>query len=325
MQWIGRGFHSAGRAMNVRLPNFLIVGAVKSGTTSMYHYLREHPQVFMPFVKEPAFLMSDGSEVGVVRSNEDYCNLFEPATTERAVGEASTGYLYDSEAPNIILDRLGDIKIIIILRNPIDAAYSLWRHRVREGGEELSFFEAMDAWHHRKDSVDFRRNSPGWIFDYNYAGRPMYTDQVRRYLATFSEVKVYVFEEVFADLKEHYRDLCRFLGISSKHVPSFAQHNRAGETRSRALRWLLNNRFILKEPFKKIMPMTLRVRLKGTLKKLNTRSIRGDGLTGEDRGRAADVFRSDVRALEQLLGRSLTDTWPDFAPPGRDVVDSAPR
>src|SRR3954462_1224231 len=124
----------------IRKPNFLIVGAAKSGTTSLFEYLRGHPDVFMPDVKEASYFAGAG-----VKNEADYLALFREAGPARAVGEASGAYLYLPDTARAIHDLLGPrVRIIVILRNPIDMAYSLWGHMVREGGEQLGFFDALE-------------------------------------------------------------------------------------------------------------------------------------------------------------------------------------
>ena len=140
--------------MKNNLPNFLIVGAAKSGTSSLHNYLNQHPEIFMPSykdglnVKEPQFLIKnkvkDRLHFGIW-SWQEYKALFDDATKFKAIGESSVFYLYYyKEAIKNIKFRLDDnIKIIILLRNPIDRAYSAFQHVSRGLKENLSFEEAL--------------------------------------------------------------------------------------------------------------------------------------------------------------------------------------
>ena len=131
------------------MPTFLIIGAGKSGTTSLYYYLKQHPQVYMSPVKEAHFFDQDEGEKpdfrGPGRSSpppitsiEDYRALFRGVTDETAVGEATPSYIYIPGAPGRIRRRIPDAKLIAGLRNPTDRAYSAFLHTVRSGRERLT-------------------------------------------------------------------------------------------------------------------------------------------------------------------------------------------
>src|SRR5436309_11753413 len=130
------------------LPNFLIIGAAKAGTTSLYHYLRQHPDIYMSPVKEPAYYASasvaarSGRSRGI-RTRAAYERLFAAAGAERARGEASPQYLNDDAAPDRIAADLRDVRLIVSLRNPVDRAYSSYLGRVAGGTERRRVDEAM--------------------------------------------------------------------------------------------------------------------------------------------------------------------------------------
>ena len=129
------------------LPNFIIIGAEKAGTTALWQFLRQHPQVYMSAVKEPQFFGYEGREVSfqgpgpVVKEAlpicdlEEYKSLFKGTESYKAVGEASPSYLYNSQAPERIRHYVPQAKLIAILRNPVDRAYSRFLHLVREDRE----------------------------------------------------------------------------------------------------------------------------------------------------------------------------------------------
>lgn len=126
-----------------RKPDFFIVGAPKAGTTSIYSYLVQHPEIFMPARKEPYFF-------GQWRRNSeedlrDYLRLFRGVPESKVAGEASTTYLYLQSAAEEIKAFRPDAKIIIMLRNPVDRAYSQYWHHVRLGWVEASFEEELEA------------------------------------------------------------------------------------------------------------------------------------------------------------------------------------
>ena len=123
------------------MPNFLIIGAMKSGTTALYYYLEQHPQVYMSPVKEPNFFCSEENSDGDFATRLGaYQDLFRDVSGEKAIGEASHCYLYEPEAAARIQEYITDAKLIAVLRDPVDRAYSHFLHMVRNGSEPLTDF-----------------------------------------------------------------------------------------------------------------------------------------------------------------------------------------
>ena len=121
------------------MPNFLIVGAAKAGTTSLYRYLRQHPDIFMPEWKELSFFIGDPyGPLHKVKKAKNYYKIFARAHHQTAIGEASTSYLFDEAAPRLIKEKLGVIKILIVLRDPVHMSYSLYNHQFRKEGETIT-------------------------------------------------------------------------------------------------------------------------------------------------------------------------------------------
>lgn len=293
------------------LPNFLIVGAVKCGTTSLYQYLNQHPDVFMSERKEPNFFT--GPTHGNRVTEAEYHALFEPGASHKARGEASVAYLYDPVSPEAIHRTLGpDTRIVISIRNPVDAAYSLWGHMVRAGGEKLPFQEALAAEPARLEDEAFRKSKVGWLYSFAYADRARFAPQVERYLTRFGpdRVKVYVFEEFFRAPREHFADLCRFLGIDDAFVPEFRVYNPTGPVLSTTLRDLLHEYRPWKAPFKLLLPVRARKWIRTRVYWLNRRDdVKLPALAPEVRAQVWALFEADVARLEQLLGRNLRDVW----------------
>lgn len=291
-------------------PNFLIVGAAKSGTTSLYEYLRNHPDVFMPEWKEPAFFAPP--DAGGITVQEEYLRLFENAAGRKAIGEASVAYLYAPEAPGLIRDFLGeDTKIIILLRNPVDAAYSLWGHQVREGYEDLSFEEAVASEEERMKDPDFGRARRSWLYDFAYHGRPDYMPQIERYSRFFprDKIRIYIYEEFFVPGLPLFGDLCRFLCIGEDFHPVETKFNVAGRPRSKFLRHALKNKTVWKEPLKKIMPLRIRKSIRGILERYNRIDTPMPVIRPETKAVLEKKFDANVRRLEEYMGRSLKETW----------------
>lgn len=290
----------------MRKPNFLIVGAAKSGTTSLFQYLRGHPDVFMPDIKEASYFAGGG-----IPTESDYLSLFRQAGTKRAIGEASGAYLYPPETAAAVRAMLGPTgRIVIILRNPIDMAYSLWGHMRREGNEPLSFTDALKAEKSRMADPDFHRLAKSWSYNFAYLDRARYAQQVSRYLNVFDRhhVHIVLFEEFFTDAQAGFADLCRFLEIATDYRPAFQRYNQSSVIRSQFLHHVLEEQRPWKNVLKALTPLGPRLKLKAWLQEVNQRPQRLPPLSRAERERLWQVFAPDVAELERLLDRRL-DCW----------------
>ena len=296
-------------------PNFLIVGAARSGTTSLYEYLKQHPEVFMPRSKEPSFFITKpayGLE-SAIEKPEEYEALFSSVRNEKAIGEASTGYLYDQQAAKRIADYLGkNIKIIIMLRNPIDMAYSLWGFVAARGYESLPFLDAIKVAEDRLRDEDFKRSCINkiWIYSYAYIDRAKYSKQVKRFIKTFGreKVKVYIFEDFFSNPLESYRDVCKFLSISDDFYPDFKRYNPGGIFRSVLIHRIFSERMAWKEQLKIIIPNPFLDFAKRAMFNINRKDKKLE-LSLKDRRYILSLFQEDIAELEGVLGIPLKELW----------------
>ena len=288
------------------MPNFLIVGAAKAGTTSLYAYLRQHPEIFMPEWKELSFFIGDPCGLlHRVKKARYYFKVFADAQKYKAVGEASTGYLFDEAAAEMIRDKLGLIKIIIMLRDPVAMSYSLYNHQVRKEGETCATFEsALAAEENRRQSVDFKQRCYGWYANYYYYHRGLYFGQVKRYLVTFGEdrVKIILFDELAAATLKVVQDLYKFLGVDDRFVPQIKVHNPAGGIISIPRFWEDTGLFsktyqflISKNVFKKIPHLIRNIGRKppSPINPATAHDLR-------------QRFHNDICRLEELIGKDLS-------------------
>jgi hypothetical protein len=309
------------------LPNFLVIGASKSGTTSLYYYLQQHPDVYMSPVKEPKFFAFEGQEVyfrgagiqrrvtsGLTTDIEEYRALFEGAEGEKAIGEASTLYLYSPRAPGRIKHHVPEAKMVALLRNPVDRAYSAYARQVRARREPLSFSEAL-----REEE---RRIQDGWYHVYHYKNRGLYHGQLKRYFELFDRerIKVCLYEELNEDPVGVSQDVFRFLGVDDAFEPDTSlRHNVSGGIpKSEALAALIDTPNLLKTLAKSVLPERLRKRVLAELKNRNFKRV--PPLPEEARSEVIEVFREDVFKLQELLGRDLSG-WLDGG--RRGVHDAA--
>jgi len=296
-----------------RIPDFMIVGAPKSGTTSLYYYLKQHPEIFMPEEKEPYFFCFMNNPPGFVSAAnlsdklwrlEDYLALFAPAKKNAILGEATPAYLYahSTAIPNIRKvygEAKKNLKIIIILRNPVDRAFSQYMMFRRDNFEDLEFQEAI-----RPDTVK-RRLGERWNYYYDYLGFGEYSRQVESYLNEFPHVRVYLYDEFKSDNLSVMRDMFEFIGVSSDFVPETRlAYNPSGEPRLKRLhKFLFLERSPLKEIVKRFLPWEMRMKIKYRILDANIKSKRLDAAT---RKKLHAYFEDDIIRLESVLGRDLS-------------------
>jgi len=267
------------------LPNFLIIGAAKAGTTSLYRYLRQHPDVYMSPVKEPAYYASASGGADWIRTRPDYERLFDGATTQRARGEASPQYLNDEAAPERIAADLPGVRLIVSLRNPVDRAYSSYLGRLAGGTERRGVEDAL-----RRGTYYFESS--------------LYDAPLRRYLARFdrTRIKVLLFDELVADVRGTVHQVCDFLGVTRDFtLDTSEKHGSAAAPRSPVMSALFWN---LVHPVRRRLPERLRnTGLAGRAQHLLVRPP--DPLPADIRRQLQADFRDDILKTEALIGRSL--------------------
>tara|TARA_B110000881_G_scaffold30922_1_gene23352 strand:- start:4571 stop:5470 length:900 start_codon:yes stop_codon:yes gene_type:complete len=198
-------------------PNFIVIGAMKSATTSLYTYLKQHPDIFMTKVKEPMFFNNFnqntdfkvlGNKSKKVNSLLDYFSMFGSVKNESAIGEASPAYIYNENAPYLIKEHLPDVKIIAILRQPTDRAYSNFLHTKRADRENVNSFE-------QAIKIEKERISDNWSPLYHYIQKGFYSVQLKRYYNLFPKenIKVYLFEDLVKNPKVTLKDIFKFLNV----------------------------------------------------------------------------------------------------------------
>jgi hypothetical protein len=212
----------------IRDPNFFIVGAARAGTTSLWHWLRQHPDVFMPRDKEPHFFCESNRPQWAATTLDDYRKLFARARRETAIGEASTGYLGSLEAPHAIRRRYPDARIVIALREPVERIHSLYRFNCALGVEWASTFErALRIEDQRAASARFSRENPYFVAAYLYFRTGFVADNIARFQEIFSPDRIHfvVFDDLRRDPAGTMTSLCRFLGVDPDARIDFEAQN----------------------------------------------------------------------------------------------------
>ncbi len=289
------------------LPNFFIVGAAKSGTTSLAHYLGQHPDVFISPVKEPCYFVRDAG----LADYDQYLSLFKRAGGARAIGEASTGYLYEECAPGWLHEHFPEAKVIIILRNPVDMAFSYWQYMQVIGNESKSFKEAISEKERAYRRTDnFKLSCVNWWASYLYLERALYSEQVKRHLDIFGteKVRVYIFEEVFSDLPYYCKDIFEFLGVDPHFVPKFDVVNEGGQVRFQLLKNIRNRQYPI---LRNLLPLRHRERIRRFLLKINLSKNHKVRMNPQTRSRLEAFFQEDIGKLERLLSREIPQWKPE--------------
>jgi hypothetical protein len=294
------------------LPNFLLIGAAKAGTTSLYHYLKQHPQVYLSPVKEPKFFALEGQDLAfggpggreIMRRSAvidlaAYQRLFAGVSKERAVGEASTLYLYSAEAPKRIKHYLPDAKLVAILRNPVERAYSNYLYMVRKGEEPLrDFREALRA--------EEKRVYDNWMPTWHYQRRGLYFAQLKRYYDLFdaAQIKVYLYEDLSTDAAGLLKDMFQFLDVDETFLPKMStKYNISGIPKNKALHNFLLKPHLIKSVLRPLLSVSWRKRLSTGLR---NRNLVRPTLPEEVRKQLLEIYRDDILRLEVLLARDLS-------------------
>ena len=294
-----------------RLPDFLVVGAARAGTTSLYYYLCEHPGVFVPAVKEPNYFGLEGlvadfrdpsspqsvNKWSVTRLDQ-YRALFAAAGPVHVCGECSPFYLYSERAPGIIKSHVPDIKLVAILRNPIARAFSSYMYFRNSGLEPLnSFREALGE--------DERRIEEGWWFIWHYKRTGLYYEQLSRYLDCFQpeQILILLYEDLAADPRGTVQRIFEFIGVDRTFAPKLdLVYGASGALTTPLAERLLFKENALRKTARLALPRGLKARLAAALKRRFLTKVSVDPAT---RAYLADYYRADVAKLSNLIGRDL--------------------
>ncbi|MEM9219270.1 MAG: sulfotransferase [Cyanobacteria bacterium P01_F01_bin.150] len=291
------------------MPNFLIIGAAKGGTTSLYHYLSQHPQIYMSTVKEPRFFALEGEELnfnnpdqGINRDSitqlREYQNLFKDVKDEIAIGEASPLYLYSTKAADRIRHYIPDVKLIAILRDPSERAYSCYTHLVRENYEPLSFEEGL--------CEEFKRIQDNWAHLWHYRQGGYYYSQLKPYFEKFSRdnIRIYRFEDLNNDSMSVVQDIYQFLGVDDAFIPDLTRMNVSGKPKIKALQTLLGTGNTTRSLIKRILPTEFR---KDIARRLRSWNLKQKGeMPADIREKLIHDYREDILQLQELINTDLS-------------------
>lgn len=298
-------------------PNFLIVGAAKAGTTSLYEYMRSHPEIFLPKRKEPLYFISESvkfhtkdkymkqvlkkTETGktYIDNKQEYLNLFKRVKDEKAIGEASATYLYHySESIPRIKKELGDVKIIIILRNPVKKAFSQYKVLKKAAAEPFSLSKGI-----KKEK---ERIGNSYCSLYHYISQGLYYEQVKAYMENFSQIKIILLEELNKNPEPIMNSVFDFLGVGAPDNLKFTEiHNKIDYVpKFKKLNTTFNTKPLkgFRYKIKSIVPIFYTL-LKKYYFKLNSMNT---SLSKKDKKLLYGYFKHDIQKLQDYLQRDLS-------------------
>ncbi len=294
-----------------RIPNFLIVGPTKCGTTSFSIYINQHPDVFIPRLKEPHFFSnkvaslplggpgSDKVEASYIKTFGDYKELYS-GRTEKALGDATADTIYykDRIVP-VIKEHIGDPKIIIILRDPVKRAFSAYQHLIRDRRESLTFEEALEQ--------EEQRISENYDPLFHYRSCSMYADAVKVFRQSFTDVLVLFTSDLYEQPDETFRTVFEFLGVDPDFkVDSGQRHNISGKPKNQAINDFVSKESKLRSLLRPLIRLfTTEAMRKKVVYNIQKKNLQRLEMLPETESRLRKYFSEDIEALEKELDVEL--------------------
>lgn len=310
-QHITTSENEVGPTNNLRVPNLFIVGASKAGSTTLWYLLKQHSKIFMPqeeFYKEPCFFSPSGN-LGKY-TLQSYLELYKDATAEhKYVGDASTTYITDPESAGLIHACSPDAKIIVILRNPIERAYSLYNWMRQEGYEWAQSFEkALELEGSRKKKSIPSLLHPNYKYNYLYYESGCYGKQVKRYIDLFGKnVLVLVFKDLKQDPSGTLEKIYDFLEIDAEPVKNEVQ-NPSFDVRSGKLQFLLRYAVTSKFVFQKrvLKKKKFSKAKRDNLLKIGMKDERPEKINASTYKRLLSAYKKDIAYLQKITGMDFS-------------------
>jgi len=311
-------------------PDFFVVGAFKSGSTALYEQLRRHPQIFMPFHKEPLYFGDDLTRRYGRMSLDDYMRLFRDARQGQRVGEASTWYLYSTSAAREIKEFSPDAQIMVVLRNPVDVMYAQHNQLIFNVIEDIPDFKAaLDA---EPDRRAGRRLPPGPINVENlfYRHSVQFAEQLERYFDGFGRDKVHVMlnDDMRRDGAGVVRGALEFLAVDPSLAAAPPKSNENRRVRSPLVQRLIFAPKLLLPlaPYLRRFPLVRAARTR--MLEMNSEARPRPPMDPILRRQLIDEFTPEIERLGALIGRDLSP-WleqpasaAEAAPPAAPVAST---
>lgn len=300
----------------LNLPNFLIIGAGKSGTTSLDNYLKQHPEIFIPSIKEPNFFgyeMFDEKDFrgksilkhyqNSVTNLADYERLFAEAQPGQMKGETSNTYMYHETAADRIKHYVPDVKLIAILRQPTERLYSRYLHLARENRLPTDNFEDCL----NKETIWWQRN--------DLVKEGFYYKYLSKYYELFprDQIRVFLYDDFKKKSEQVFNDIFLFLGVDENFSPDTSVNfNKSGYIKNRTYNRVLGQDGLVKRMTSTILPTSIYYKVKNSLtvqrylNKIRNANLERPQLDPQlKKSITESIYSQDITNLATLLNRDL--------------------
>lgn len=293
-----------------------MIGAGKSGTTSLYEYLNDHPEVFMSPVKETNFFALEGEKLvdqkddpnqmhhypWSVMDVQSYHNLFRGVINEKAIGEVSPMYMYSEKAAFNIKKSMPEVKLIVILRQPADRLYSRYLHLARENRLPTSSFEdALD-----KDSIWWKRN--------DLVQEGFYHSHLTKYFQLFPKEQIHVvlYDDFRVNPKAVMKEIYQYIDVDASYSPNMdTEFNVSGIVVNKRLDNIIGQNSLVKSWICKASPSLSNYllgnkRLKSWVNRVRNKNLRRPPLSQYLKGQINEIYSTEIDNLQALINRDLS-------------------
>lgn len=274
----------------------------------MYYYLQQHEDIVFPKLKEPRYFSSYNLKLPqqgpgdfsvdqkLITDLSEYEALYKELNA-KWVGDASSEYLYHSEdSAARMYEVLGDVPIILILRNPVERAFSAYNNLIRDGRETKPFIEALKA--------EEQRIADNYDMMWHYKAVGMYAQHVTRYMETFSRIKVLIFEEFSQDPDSRVKEVFDFLGVRSEvEIDTSTRYSHSGKPKNALVSLLTSRNNVVSNTVRKaIMALVPR----SILEKVGEKSLEKSDVPDEARTYLKNYYQKEITELSRILNKDLS-------------------
>lgn len=292
----------------MKLPNFIIFGVQKAGTTSIYNYLNQHPQVYMSPVKETNFWSRGSKDIESNRTPnkpnkiltiEQYAQLFDNVKDEIAIGEASPNYLLHYQiSSELIHQHLPQVKLIAILRDPSERAYSDYLMNIRDAKYRGRTITEQLKYSSHKSHV---------------LRKGLYYQPLKHYIEKFGQdqIRVYLYDDLCKSPIKFMQNMYEFLEVDQTFSPDMTRKAQEGKLpKNQALNNLLRTQNPIRKAaataLKTFFPIEVRQKIRSRILELNLIDKKQLNLSAEERKLLVDFYRDDILKLQELIDRDLS-------------------
>ena len=290
------------------LPNFMCLGAAKSGTTTLYEILRQHPDIYIPAFKEPHFFdIPENYKNGI----EWYKRNYFRNANKKIIADFTPSYFFEKEAPKRIFKNLGkDMKFVVILRNPVDRAYSHYLHSKRDDHESENFEKSLELEVSRLKKHENQSDYLSYL-RHSYVHQGLYAQMIDSYLQYFSLdnfLFIHFEDELLQERELTIKRILEFLEIdSSVLLRTNIRSNPSSKEKSKSLKKLMNKRGWWRDVIKFMIPsVQLRQIIRNRIQRINITEFKAQQLSQEVKSNLLEkYFRKDISDLEKTLNKKM--------------------